>query len=473
VSDDSSNRWVAEKSFLANEWYQNGIVDAYLMTAYGYNEKLSDDMEVDAHDYAAWFAQKDLKDSLKSINFRYSPVEVYYMGNSYQDDSFFKVEYPAYDAYEVANGLEIKVTLDQAAFKKEYGSSVKFGDTTKTITFKTVSDVNNNAYFTRPAYNAANVDSSGVAHKAVYGWYIEDNDTFNANYPTTYDNVIAYDGKTHGFAFVKAPKNATVKYYVVKADKNGNYVAPKSADWTDTFPGIKDSGTYFVAIQLTVNGQTVNEDGQQYTDVVVTPMPVKFGFKQEHMRVEYGKLDAAALEEAIKKTVVVKETPDAADKVAEVFSKYLKVEGLFEDAGDNTLKVFVDTKKLSDDKELAEAVKNYDFSKVGEMWLTIEKADNGIEIKAKDKTFKGKGKGKARKLAKKKTFKISATADLGTAKFTKVSGNAKITVSKTGKVTVKKGLKKGSYNVKVKAVAKGTANYARGEETATFTVTIK
>ena len=47
----------------------------------------------------------------------------------------------------------------------------------------------------------------------------------------------------------------------------------------------------------------------------------------------------------------------------------------------------------------------------------------------------------------------------GTKTYAKSSGNAKITVSKTGKITVKKGLKKGTYTVKIKVKAAGDKNH--------------
>lgn len=48
----------------------------------------------------------------------------------------------------------------------------------------------------------------------------------------------------------------------------------------------------------------------------------------------------------------------------------------------------------------------------------------------------------------------------GTKTYVKKSGSKMITINKkNGKVTVKKGLKKGTYKVKVKVKAKGNANY--------------
>ena len=57
--------------------------------------------------------------------------------------------------------------------------------------------------------------------------------------------------------------------------------------------------------------------------------------------------------------------------------------------------------------------------------------------------------------------------------FKKTSGNAKITIAKGGKVTVKKGLKKGTYKVKVKVTKAATANYKVKTVTKTLTIKVK
>ena len=111
---------------------------------------------------------------------------------------------------------------------------------------------------------------------------------------------------------------------------------------------------------------------------------------------------------------------------------------------------------------------------------TISKAVNTLKIKAKTATVKGSTKGKKGKL--KKTKKLGVTKVIkftskgqGAKTYVKKSGNAKITIAKkTGKVTVKKGLKQGTYKVKVKVKAAGTANYkATAWKVVTFTVTVR
>lgn len=62
----------------------------------------------------------------------------------------------------------------------------------------------------------------------------------------------------------------------------------------------------------------------------------------------------------------------------------------------------------------------------------------------------------------------------GTLTYKKLSGSSAITVnSKTGKVTVKKGIKKGTYKTKIKVSAAAKGNYKAGTKTVTVTVRVK
>ena len=71
-----------------------------------------------------------------------------------------------------------------------------------------------------------------------------------------------------------------------------------------------------------------------------------------------------------------------------------------------------------------------------------------------------------------KAFKI--TNAKGKVAYAKSSGDSKITVSKTGTVTVKKGLKKGkTYSVKVKVTSAATTKYAAATQTVTLKIKIK
>ena len=109
--------------------------------------------------------------------------------------------------------------------------------------------------------------------------------------------------------------------------------------------------------------------------------------------------------------------------------------------------------------------------------FTINKAANTLKIKAKTATIKGSTKGRKGTLKKTKTLGVTKVIKFtnkcqGAKTYVKKSGNKKITIAKkTGKVTVKKGLKKGTYKVKVKVKAAGNANYnASAWKAVTFTV---
>ena len=86
---------------------------------------------------------------------------------------------------------------------------------------------------------------------------------------------------------------------------------------------------------------------------------------------------------------------------------------------------------------------------------------------------------KAKKLKKKKTTfarskALSVSKAKGNVTYTKLSGNKKIIINKkTGKVTLKKGLKKGTYKVKVKVTASGDSSYKALANTVTFKVKVR
>ena len=107
--------------------------------------------------------------------------------------------------------------------------------------------------------------------------------------------------------------------------------------------------------------------------------------------------------------------------------------------------------------------------------FTISKAANTLKIKAKRATVK-------RCAVKKKTQTLGVTKVInfvnkgqGAKTYIKASGNKKIIIAKkTGKVTVKKCLKKGTYKVKVKVQAAGNGNYKKSAvKTVTFTIKVK
>ena len=420
------------------------------------------EITVDAGAYSAWYAQKD-KVAASTNPANVTKVGAWTVGT---DDAFFAISYPAYDAYEfdtvdgkkVDKELTIGITLNEAAIKAQYGNTVEVSTATGSVKLIPNVGTPSNDFYT--------------------DFYIEGNKPYNASDATTYNNNFTYDGKSHNIVFLNPAKEVTMKYFVAPKKADGTFDTPKTSDWVDTFPGIKDAGTYRVYVMITANKNNVSYGAAApffYEDSTVAQMPVQITRKQEVYNAEYGKFSEAELEAALKALFVAPTVPDSQDKVDEVISKYLKVTGLFTQAGQGTVNASLNDTDYKADTELAKAVANYKFEGTGTVanpgiTLKIEKADNDLTIKTSAKTVKGVKKGK---LKKNMSFKISYTVQQGTATFTKVSGNSKIKVSNAGKVTVKKGIKKGTYKLKVKAVSKGDANVAQATATKVIKIKVK
>ena len=116
-------------------------------------------------------------------------------------------------------------------------------------------------------------------------------------------------------------------------------------------------------------------------------------------------------------------------------------------------------------KAMAAPKKGYKGCETDITKITVDKAAQQItKVTPAKKTIKKKG-----------SFKLSAaTVGDGAVTFKKASGNKKITVSAAGKVTVKKGLKKGkTFKVKVKVTKAETPNYNAATATKTISIKIK
>jgi uncharacterized protein YkwD len=104
--------------------------------------------------------------------------------------------------------------------------------------------------------------------------------------------------------------------------------------------------------------------------------------------------------------------------------------------------------------------------------VVVSKKSNTLTVKAKKATVKFKKlKKKSQTIALKKAMTVSKAQ--GKVTFQKAKGNKKITVAKNGKITVKKGLKKGTYKVKIKVMAAGNSAYNAKTKTVTVTIKVK
>ena len=102
-----------------------------------------------------------------------------------------------------------------------------------------------------------------------------------------------------------------------------------------------------------------------------------------------------------------------------------------------------------------------------------EKYENTLSVKAKKPTVKYSNLRKKNQTVALKSWATVSNAQ-GKVTYKKTSGSSKISInSKTGKITVKKGLKKGTYKIKVKVKAAGNETYKSKSKTVTLTIKIK
>ena len=155
------------------------------------------------------------------------------------------------------------------------------------------------------------------------------------------------------------------------------------------------------------------------------------------------------------------------------------------ECGDSYIDTYVDA--LGHTSDEGTVTKTATYTEAGEMTYKcmvcgeILKTEEIAKLAKKANTLSAKGKTvtlKAKSLKKKnQTVKLAKAITVKNAKgavtFKKSSGNKKITVAKNGKITVKKGLKKGTYKVKVKVTAAGNKEYKAAVKTVTVTIKVK
>lgn len=103
--------------------------------------------------------------------------------------------------------------------------------------------------------------------------------------------------------------------------------------------------------------------------------------------------------------------------------------------------------------------------------FAIAKAANPMKASAKTTTVKFANVKKANQTIKAGTA-FTVKGAQGKVTYKKASGNAKVVVASNGTVTVKKGLAKGTYKVKVNVTAAGNANYNKLAKTVVLTIKV-
>ncbi len=114
------------------------------------------------------------------------------------------------------------------------------------------------------------------------------------------------------------------------------------------------------------------------------------------------------------------------------------------------------------------------YSGTIEATYKIVKAVNPLQLKAKAVTVKYTELNKKAQTLNISKVLITKKKGQGTITYKQVTKNKNITINKkTGKITLKKGLKKGKYKVKIKVTAAGNNNYKKSAKNVTLIITVK
>ena len=286
----------------------------------------------------------------------------------------------------------------------------RYGDTLKTLAADAKAALAGNGYATQKDLNAAELEQyTAVLNKAA--------EVEKANLEAKKGLVKAADGKS--YSFLSDAAYAAAEANIAKVAEA--FVANNDYDETGLALNAKNNVTK-------VNGESVSgKTAAGYT---------------------------AALKAAVTgaaTTAVAVADAEAAIAVTDAFAK-LPAEVTAANAKEAKAAAEAAIKAYG---ELSEAQKKLvpsaDYDKAVQ---TIKAADEAVANADKAAAAKVKGKTVKAKAAKKTTAKLKVVTSESGAKstFKKTSGNSKVTVSKTGKIVVKKGLKAGKkYTVKVKA----------------------
>ena len=368
-----------------------------------------------------------------------------------------------------------KVTEDQpitVSLKQDWTSTAKGTDTEGDGIIKNAPDT---ASVTVLAA-AASADDA-----AFYFDMVDDTEGFKNG-----DMTRAYDGAEHTIV-MKNVKGYTPYYQVF----NANGV------WEDT-KEVKISKVLTAPMKVKV---TVKDDatGKKYTEYNLNVNLNKvdaptFAFvKQFTTTVTYRISENTELKG---KDFIVVDAPDASAKAAkadeakwlELFDDYYEITATPGKIDADQIELSFAPKKLSNAektaleekyKELTANYQKFDTQKTytktvtGQLVQIVRSNDYEVTFtKASGKTIHVK---KAKKTKKAVKFSVAAEAANGaTVKYVKKSGNAKISIdSATGEITVKKGLKKGTYKVKIKAYVPGHQDVADGNGYAFATIKVK
>lgn len=270
---------------------------------------------------------------------------------------------------------------------------------------------------------------------------------------------LAYNGKAQKLVKAGEAANGTMLYAVCKARKDPN--EPAGLDYSEAIPTATNVGKYDIWYKVaSVDEEQYHPAPSQRLKRPLTDTPsVTIAGKDIDELIKFSKTTFTYNGEVQRPEIIAKNLKEGKDYKVTWQNKSSKKAG--------TYTVYI------------VGIGNYG----GEMWedYIINKAANPLTLKGKTKTVKySKVKKEAQKIKRADVVKVSKgkgdeTYKLVSAKKDKKSFKKKFKInSKNGNVTVKKGLKKGTYKVKVKVKSSGNTNYKASKwKKVTFTIVVK
>ena len=372
--------------------------------------------------------------------------------------------FPAYEPYEEAT-VTLVPTVKTKVNETAYWTGVPATQSLKITTIKGKTNLEK---------TELNLDGQKTSGSLTNYWNKDNAADTEGTATSAVEVNMPYDGAEHAF---NVPTKGVKVEYKVKSINGVNVASPA---YTETAPTLKDvasskvfyvkvtkKGTLDIVKYLQVNATVTQanvtigiQNGQIYQGETVDPyacIKVEGVNSTDKAAV---KADAEAIKAVLKSVYTATATPskDGSKIVVEA-----------------TKKTLTDAEKLA----FAKATANYNVSYTdlsyemdGTLTVTTGTFVNEISFDGTiaKKTYKNKGT----KLTKNHTIQVVANATSGVAPtFKLINANSKITIDKaTGKITVKKGLKKGTYKFTVKAYGAAGNGYKATSETHEMTIKV-
>ena len=410
-------------------------------------------------------AMKNLNGEVSGVNFDHgkfninSTITLYWdtLYNMSEDTESAEIAKLADGVYKL-NGEMVKVnkvdmSMSNNAINHNIKLTVKNGVPTVSMNFNgmnvgTLRGYLQNLYYYKTGYevNKYGEPSGDKAPVQVDSWQqYTDGTLFSDDFGTDYPNDVSFP----------------LCLEALQGEENANYIpmhvfVPVMDALT---PGSGDKNVYLKLDYSTLTKTTADDKDFAEQETLSQPTPTPAEKKSQTVKAAHTSYSKKYGDKAF--SLGAKASTALTYKVDTKGSKVVSVDknGKVTIKGVGTAKITVTAKETDKYKKATKTIT-----------VKVAKAAPTIKTKISAKTLKYTSVKKSNQ-----SFTLGATVDSkGTLTYKKTSGNSAISInSKTGKVSVKKGLKKGTYKVKIQIKAAAKGNYNSAGKTVTVTVKVK